>query len=56
MRKSTFCAVLLGIAMALIWSLAFVRVLNSPGGIGIGLCFGAAFAVIGSVLFKRIDG
>lgn len=38
---------------AIIWSVVFVHVLNSMAGIGIGVCFGVSFAMIGALLFKR---
>lgn len=33
-----------GVGMTLIWSAAFVTALHSWAGIGVGICFGVAFA------------
>lgn len=52
MKKKVLAGIALGVGTAIIWSVVFVHVLNSMAGIGVGVCFGASFAVIGVLLFK----
>jgi glucose uptake protein GlcU len=44
-----------GIVMGILWSVAFVNALNSLAGIGIGMCFGISFSLLGSSMFKFKD-
>ena len=52
MKKAIYTAIALGVGMSLLWSLVFVRILGSPAGIGVGVCFGISFAIIGFLFFK----
>lgn len=51
-KRNILLCLVMGIAMAVIWSAAFVSLLDSPAGIGIGVCFGVVFALLGNVIFK----
>lgn len=52
MKKKVLAGIALGVGTAIIWSVVFVHVLNSMAGIGVGVCFGVPFAMIGTLLFK----
>lgn len=51
-NQNVLLGLIMGIAMAVIWSAAFVRMLGLPLGIAVGVVFGAAFAVLSRVIFK----
>lgn len=54
MKRETaiIIVLLIGIAMAILWSFVFVNVLHSMAGIGVGVCFGIAFAASTGVILQ----
>ena len=46
---------ILGIAMAILWSTAFVNVRNGIEGIAIGLCLGISSGIASSLMFRKND-
>lgn len=52
--KGLFCGIIIGIAMAIIWSFVFVNILHSNAGYGVGLCFGVSFGLASSFMFSAI--
>ena len=46
---------ILGIAMAILWSTAFVTVRNGIEGIAIGLCLGIPSGIASSLMFRKND-
>ena len=46
---------ILGIAMAILWSAAFVTVRNGMEGIAIGLCLGIPSGIASSLMFRKND-
>ena len=53
MKNDQMAVLLFGVSIGIIWSIVFTQALKSPAGIGVGVCFGAAFALIGRVLFRK---
>ena len=51
-KPNVLLNLVMGVAMAIIWSAAFVSLLDSPAGIGVGAAFGVVFALLGGVIFK----
>lgn len=51
-KPNVLLSLVMGVAMAIIWSTAFVSLLDSPAGIGVGAAFGVVFALLGGVIFK----
>lgn len=41
--------------MGIVWIIVFTQALNSPVGIGVGVVFGVAFAIVGTNLFPKKD-
>lgn len=52
--KGLFCGIIIGIAMAIICSFAFVNILHSQAGFAVGLCFGVSFGVSFGFIFSLI--
>ena len=52
MKKSILACIAVGIGTAILWSVVFVQVLGSMAGIGVGLCLGVSFGILGSLIFK----
>lgn len=51
-KRNVLLSLVMGVAMAIIWSAALVSLLDSPAGIGVGAAFGVVFALLGKVIFK----
>ena len=51
-NQNVLLDLVMGIAMAVIWSAAFVSMMDSPLGIAVGMVFGAVFAVLSRVIFR----
>ena len=47
--------IMIGIAMAILWSIVFVNVLNSMAGIGVGVCLGISFGVSSGLILSKKD-
>lgn len=54
-NKNIIIGLIIGIAMAILWSVIFVGVLNSFAGIGVGICLGIAFGISSSLIFYKQD-
>ena len=55
--KNMLMGIMIGIAMAILWSIVFVNVLNSMAGIGVGVCLGIsipAFIIWLVLFFKEV--
>ena len=55
MKKSTVYGILFGACMGIVFSVMFVQALKDPAGIGIGVCLGVSFTLIGKELFRNLD-
>ena len=53
--KNMLMGIMIGIAMAILWSIVFINSLNSMAGIGIGICLGISFGISGSLIFSKKD-
>lgn len=53
-KKGILLALPIGVAMAIIWSVLFVNVLESFAGIGVGCGFGVAFMLCFSLIFSHV--
>ena len=51
-KRNVLLSLMMGVAMAIIWSAALVSLLDSPAGIGVGAAFGVVFALLCNVIFK----
>lgn len=51
--KKAILGICVGVAMALVWSVIFVNLLNSMAGIGVGICFGGAFGFLSTLIFSQ---
>ena len=45
----------IGIIAAMLWSVVFIRSLNSMAGIGVGICLGISFGISGSLILSKKD-
>ena len=53
--KSMLMGIMIGIAMAILWSIVFVNVLNSMAGIGVRVCLGISFGVSSGLILSKKD-
>ena len=51
-NKNMIIGLIIGIAMAFLWSVCFVNILKSVAGICIGIFSGISFGVAFSLIFK----
>ena len=54
-NKRMIIGLMIGVIMAILWSVVFVNVLNSMAWIGIGICLGISFDISGSLIFAKKD-
>ena len=52
-NKSIIIGIIIGMVMAILWSIVFVNVLNSMSGIGIVICLGISFGIFISLAFAK---
>ena len=53
--KRIIIGITVGIIAAALWSVVFIKSLNSMAGIGIGICLGISFGISGSLIFSKKD-
>lgn len=52
-KKGLLIALPIGVAMAIMWSVMFVNVLESYAGIGVGCSLGVAFTLMFALIFSQ---
>ena len=52
--KKGILGIAIGVAMAIIWSVCFVNILDSMAGIAVGGCLGVAFGISFTLLFSSV--
>jgi len=53
--KRMIMGITIGIIAAMLWSVVFIRSLNSMAGIGVGICLGISFGISGSLILSKKD-
>lgn len=53
--KRMILGITIGIIAAMLWSVVFIRSLNSMAGIGVGICLGISFGISGSLILSKKD-
>lgn len=54
-NKRMITGITIGITAAMLWSVVFIRSLNSMAGIGVGICLGISFGISGSLILSKKD-
>lgn len=54
-NKRMIMGITIGIIAAMLWSVVFIRSLNSMAGIGVGICLGISFGISGSLILSKKD-
>ena len=54
-NKRTILGITIGIIAAMLWSVVFIRSLNSMAGLGVGICLGISFGISGSLILSKKD-
>ncbi len=54
-NKRMITGITIGIIAAMLWSVVFIRSLNSMAGIGVGICLGISFGISGSLILSKKD-
>lgn len=54
-NKRMILGITIGIITAMLWSVVFIRSLNSMAGIGVGICLGISFGISGSLILSKKD-
>ena len=54
-NKRMILGITIGIIAALLWSVVFIRSLDSMAGIGVGICLGISFGISGSLILSKKD-
>lgn len=54
-NKRMILGITIGIIAAMLWSVVFIRSLNSMAGIGVGICLGISFGISGSLILSKKD-
>lgn len=53
--KRMIMGITIGIIASMLWSVVFIRSLNSMAGIGVGICLGISFGISGSLILSKKD-
>ena len=53
--KRMITGIIIWIVAAILWSVVFIRSLNSMAGLGVGICLGISFGISGSLILSKID-
>ncbi len=53
--KRMITGIIIGIVAAILWSVVFIRSLNSMAGLGVGICLGISFGISGSLILSKKD-
>lgn len=53
--KRMILGITIGIIAAMLWSVVFIRSLNSMAGIGVGICLGISFGISASLILSKKD-
>lgn len=53
--KRVMMGMTVGIIAAILWSVVFIRSLNSMAGLGVGICLGISFGISGSLILSKKD-
>lgn len=53
--KRMIMGITIGIIAAILWSVVFIRSLNSMAGLGVGICLGISFGISGSLILSKKD-
>ena len=51
--KRMITGIIIGIVAAILWSVVFIRSLNSMAGLGVGICLGISFGISGSLILSK---
>ena len=54
-NKRMIMGITIGVIAAMLWSVVFIRSLNSMAGIGVGICLGISFGISGSLILSKKD-